>query len=72
MFLPNEELLPRPPFTVFGLTEPRLQPASLADAGRVNRVWESIGLAYGDWTEPAGPWVMVTTSAGRAEPCGAA
>src|SRR5262249_5863604 len=27
----------------------------------------SIGLAYGDWAEPAGPWVMVTTRTGRAD-----
>src|SRR5215472_14103074 len=59
--LDAEELLPRPPFVVFGLAEPRLPSAHLAEAGRVNGVWESIGLAYGDWAEPAGPWVMVTT-----------
>jgi hypothetical protein len=61
------ELLPRPAFVVFGLAEPRLRPASLAEAGQVDGVWESIGLAYGDWAEPAGPWVMVTTSARRAD-----
>lgn len=64
--LDAEELLPRPPFVVFGLAEPRLRPGSLAEAGQVNGVWESIGLAYGHWAEPAGPWVMVTTTTGRA------
>jgi hypothetical protein len=62
-----EELLPRPPFVVFGLAEPRLLPGSLAEAGQVDEVWESIGLAYGDWAEPAGPWVTVTTRIGRAD-----
>lgn len=61
-----EELLPRPPFVVFGLAEPRLRPGSLAEAGQVDGVWESIGLAYGDWAEPAGPWVTVTTRTGHA------
>ena len=65
--LDAEELLPRPPFVVFGLAEPRLPSASLAEAGQANGVWESIGLAYGDWAEPAGPWVMVTTRTGRAD-----
>jgi hypothetical protein len=65
--LDAEELLPRPPFTVFGLAESRLGPGFLADAGQVNGVWESIGLAYGDWTEPAGPWVTVTTRTGRVD-----
>jgi hypothetical protein len=65
--LDAEELLPRPPFVVFGLAEPRLRPAALAEAGRVDGVWDSIGLAYGDWAAPAGPWVMVTTAAGRAD-----
>jgi hypothetical protein len=65
--LDAEELLPRPPFVVFGLTEPQLRPAALAAAGRVNGVWDSIGLAYGDWAAPAGPWVMVTTAVGRAD-----
>ena len=65
--LDAEELLPRPPFTAFGLAEPRLGPGILADAGQVNGVWESIGLAYGDWAEPAGPWVTVTTRTGRVD-----
>jgi hypothetical protein len=65
--LDAEELLPRPPFVVFGLAEPRLRPGFLAEAGQVNGVWESIGLAYGQWREPAGPWVMVTTRTGPAD-----
>jgi hypothetical protein len=60
--LDAEELIPRPPFVVFGLAEPRLRPAALADAGQVNGAWDSIGLAYGAFDEPAGPWVMVTTA----------
>jgi hypothetical protein len=65
--LDAEELVPRPPFVVFGLAEPRLRSPYLAEAGRVNGLWESIALAYGDWAEPAGPWVMVTTRTGRAD-----
>ncbi len=65
--LDAEELLPRPPFTVFGLAESRLGPGFLADVGQVNGVWESIGLAYGDWKELAGPWVTVTTRTGRVD-----
>jgi hypothetical protein len=61
-----EELLPRPPFVVFGLAEPPLRPGSLAEAGKADGVWEVIGLAYGDWAEPAGPWVTITTGTGRA------
>src|SRR5712692_5768603 len=64
--LDAEELLPRPPFGVFGLAAPPLRPGALAEAGRVDGRWDSIGLAYGDWAEPAGPWVMVTTAAGEA------
>lgn len=63
--LDAEELVPRPAFGVFGLAEPQLRPAALAEAGQVDRVWDSIGLAYGDWTAPAGPWVMVTTAIRR-------
>jgi hypothetical protein len=59
------ELLPRPPFVVFGLAELRLGPGFLAETGQVNGVWESVGLAYGSWAEPAGPWVTVTTRTGR-------
>jgi hypothetical protein len=65
--LDAEELLPRPPFVVFGLAEPRLRPGFLAQTGQVNGVWESIGLAYGHWAEPAGPWVTVTTTTGQAD-----
>ena len=41
--------------------------AALAEAGRVNEVWDSVGLAYGDWAAPAGPWVMVTTASRRGD-----
>jgi hypothetical protein len=68
--LDAEELVPRPAFGVFGLAEPRLWPAALAEAGRVDGVWDSVGLAYGDWAEPAGPWVMVTTAAREADASG--
>jgi hypothetical protein len=65
--LDAEELVPRPAFGVFGLAAPQLRPVALAEAGRVDGVWETIGLAYGDWAEPAGPWVTVTTAAGAAD-----
>ncbi|MGO8959657.1 MAG: hypothetical protein ACLQFR_20160 [Streptosporangiaceae bacterium] len=55
--LDAEELVPRPPFGVIGLTKPRLRPGVLAEARVVNDTWESIALAYGDWAEPGGPWV---------------
>jgi hypothetical protein len=63
--LDAEELLPRPPFGVFGLAAPRLRPAVLAETGRVNGEWETIALAYGDWADPAGPFVRVTSTAVR-------
>ena len=65
--LDAEELLPCPPFAVFGLAEPRLPSAYLAEAGQVNGVWESISLAYGDWAQPGGPWLVVTTRTGPAD-----
>ena len=55
---------PAPSSSSSGCPSPWLRPAFLAEAGRVDGVWESIGLAYGDWAAPAGPWVMVTTAAG--------
>lgn len=61
--LDAEELLPRPPFSVFGVAAPRLRPAILAEAGRVDGEWETVTLAYGDWADPAGPFVAVTTTA---------
>lgn len=64
--LDADELLPRPSFGVFGLAAPQLQPTALAEAGQVAGGWQRIGLAYGDWAEPAGPWVLVTTEAARA------
>jgi hypothetical protein len=63
--LDAEELVPRPPFEVFGLAAPRLEPAALAETERVNGAWASIALVYGDWAEPDGPWVIVTTVAGE-------
>jgi hypothetical protein len=61
--LDAEELLSGPPFQVFGLAEPRLQPMALAGAGRVNGAWANITLAYGDWAAPAGPFAAVTSAA---------
>src|SRR5215472_6630147 len=57
-----EELVPRPLFGVFGLATPVLRPAALAATKQVNDVWESITVAYGDWSAPAGPYVAVTTA----------
>jgi len=68
--LDADELVPRPPFRVFGLAAPQLQPVALVEAGRVNGEWDSIGLAYGDWAQPAGPWMIVTTSAREAAAAG--
>jgi hypothetical protein len=59
------ELLQLPPFEVFGLAEPLVPPAALAETGRVNGVWQMIALAYGDWADPAGPFVTVTSAAVR-------
>jgi hypothetical protein len=59
-----DELVPRPPFEVFGLTEPELRPGVLADVVRQDDVWHAIALAYGDWAAPSGPWVVVTTGSG--------
>jgi hypothetical protein len=69
--LDAEELLPRPPFGVFGLAAPQLRPTALAEAGQVDGVWESITLAYGDWAEPAGPFVSVTSAVARPNAPGA-
>lgn len=60
-----DELVPRPAFEVSGLAEPDLRPALLAEAVRQNDGWHAIGLAYGDWAAPSGPWVVVTTTAGE-------
>lgn len=63
--LDAEELLPRPPFGVFGLAAPQLRPIALAEAGQVDGVWETITLAYGDWADPAGPFVTITSAVVR-------
>jgi hypothetical protein len=60
--LDAEELVPRPPFPVYGLLVPDLGQGALAEAGQVSGAW-TIGLAYGDWEAPSGPWVCVTTAA---------
>ncbi len=57
--------MPRPPFRVFGLAAPQLQPIALAEAGRVDGEWETISLAYGDWADPAGPFITVTSEVVR-------
>jgi hypothetical protein len=66
--LDAEELVPRPPFRVFGLAEPPLRPMALAEAEQVNGVWETITLAYGAWADPAGPFIAVTSAAVPADP----
>jgi hypothetical protein len=63
--LDAEELLPRPLFSVFGLAAPLLRPIALAEAGRVDGEWETITLAYGDWADPAGPFVTIASAAAR-------
>ena len=63
--LDAEELLPRPPFGVFGLAAPQLRPIALAEAERVDGGWETITLAYGDGADPAGPFVTVTSAVMR-------
>lgn len=70
--LDAEELLPRPPFGVFGLAAPLPRPIALAEAGQVDGEWETITLAYGDWAEPAGPFVTVTSTVARPDAPGAA
>jgi hypothetical protein len=64
--LDAEELVPRPGFGVFGLAEPKLRPAALAETSQVNGEWDSISLAYGDWEGADAPRVTVTTAARRA------
>lgn len=59
-----EAMVPRPGFAVLGLAEPVLRPAVLAESGQVNGDWETITLAYGDWTAAAGPYLAVRTAAG--------
>jgi hypothetical protein len=56
------ELLPSPPFEVFGLAEPRPQPIALADTGRTDAEWQTITVAYGNWADPAGPFARVTSA----------
>ena len=63
--LDAEHLRPHPPFVVFGLAVPLLRPMALAEAGRVDGEWETITLAYGDWANPAGPFVTVASAAVR-------
>jgi hypothetical protein len=63
-----EEILPRPAFTVFGLAAPVLRPLALAETRQLNGTWDLIGLAYGDWTSPDGPWVSVATAPFAADP----
>jgi hypothetical protein len=64
--LDADELVPRPGFGVYGLAAPALQPMALGECAQSGREWESIGLTYGNWAAPAGPWVMVTSSIGYA------
>lgn len=64
--LDADELVPRPGFGVYGLAAPSLRPMALGELVRSDHEWESIGLSYGNWAVPAGPWVMVTSSIGYA------
>jgi hypothetical protein len=68
--LDARELLPRPPFRVLGLAGPELRPVALAEAGQVDGGWVTITLAYGDWADPAGPFVAVTSAAVRPDAAG--
>ena len=61
------ELVPRPPFRGLRPVNTGAGPGALAEAGQVNGAWTEIGLAYGDWAAPAGPWVCVTTAAPEPE-----
>lgn len=61
----EEELLPRRPYGVFGLAAPLLRPAALAEAGQVDGEWETITVAYGNWADPAGPFVTAKSAVAR-------
>ncbi len=60
--LDAEALLPCPAFGVFGLATPPLRPIALAQAEQVDGEWETITLAYGNWADPAGPFVCVASA----------
>ncbi|HEX6520029.1 MAG TPA: hypothetical protein VF070_08445 [Streptosporangiaceae bacterium] len=57
-----EDLVPRPLFEVLELAAPSLRPVALIEAMQVREEWTGIGLAYGNWADPAGPWVSVTSA----------
>ncbi|MBV9450583.1 MAG: hypothetical protein JO345_32305 [Streptosporangiaceae bacterium] len=57
-----EALVPRPLFEVFELAAPALRPVALVEAMQVQEEWTGVGLAYGNWADPAGPWVSVTSA----------
>jgi hypothetical protein len=56
-----EEMVPRPDFSVFGVSSPRLEPAALAAYEQVNGSWAAVTLAYGPWDSAQGPYVAVKT-----------
>jgi hypothetical protein len=58
-----EDMVPRPPFPVYGLAAPAVTPAALTEHTRVNGELTSITLVYGDWDATDGPYVCVITSA---------
>jgi hypothetical protein len=60
-----EAMVPRPDFGVLGLAAPVLRPATLTASSQMNEVWDLISLGYGDPTAADGPFVSVTTAAGR-------
>jgi hypothetical protein len=64
--LDADALVPRPPFDVYGLDAPPLRPVALGELVRSDDEWETIGVTYGDWAAPAGPWAAVTSSIGYA------
>lgn len=61
----RDELLGAPPFAVYGLSTPMLQPYALADFRRDGSDWHSVRLCYGDRTAVAGPFISVVTSSPR-------
>ncbi len=56
-----DQLAAEPPFTVYGLAAPRLEPGFLAESQTENEVLVTVKLMYGDWEPPGHPLVAVTT-----------
>jgi hypothetical protein len=62
-----DELIPRPPFAIYGLAEPAMTPIALAETERENGVWRKVTLAHGNRTNPAGPYVSVRSTVPSAD-----